>query len=68
MRLLIAGNDVTVIALWLGHEQISTTMPSGVQQHGFHESSLGWVDVVLRFEALAARREVALRADRMVKR
>jgi len=25
MRLLIAGNDVTVIALWLGHEQISTT-------------------------------------------
>jgi integrase/recombinase XerD len=25
MRLLIAGNDVTVIALWLGHEQLSTT-------------------------------------------
>ena len=25
MRLLHAGNDVTVIALWLGHEQISTT-------------------------------------------
>lgn len=25
MRLLLAGNDVTVIALWLGHEQISTT-------------------------------------------
>jgi integrase/recombinase XerD len=25
MRLLIAGNDITVIALWLGHEQISTT-------------------------------------------
>jgi site-specific recombinase XerD len=25
MRLLIAGNDVTTIALWLGHEQISTT-------------------------------------------
>ena len=25
MRLLMAGNDVTVIALWLGHEQISTT-------------------------------------------
>jgi site-specific recombinase XerD len=25
MRLLIAGNDVTVIALWLGHEQIATT-------------------------------------------
>jgi integrase/recombinase XerD len=24
-RLLLAGNDVTVIALWLGHEQISTT-------------------------------------------
>jgi len=22
MRLLLAGNDVTVIALWLGHEQI----------------------------------------------
>jgi integrase/recombinase XerD len=25
MRLLLAGNDVTVIALWVGHEQISTT-------------------------------------------
>lgn len=25
MRLLTAGNDITVIALWLGHEQISTT-------------------------------------------
>ncbi|MHB8590314.1 MAG: tyrosine-type recombinase/integrase [Candidatus Dormibacteraceae bacterium] len=25
MRLLISGVDVTVIALWLGHEQISTT-------------------------------------------
>ncbi len=25
MRLLLAGNDVTVIALWLGHDQISTT-------------------------------------------
>lgn len=25
MRLLLAGVDVTVIALWLGHEQISTT-------------------------------------------
>ncbi len=25
MRLLLAGNDVIVIALWLGHEQISTT-------------------------------------------
>jgi site-specific recombinase XerD len=25
MRLLHAGNDVTVIALWLGHEQIATT-------------------------------------------
>jgi integrase/recombinase XerD len=25
MRLLLAGNDATVIALWLGHEQISTT-------------------------------------------
>jgi integrase/recombinase XerD len=25
MRLLFAGNDITVIALWLGHEQITTT-------------------------------------------
>jgi len=25
MRLLLSGNDVTVIALWLGHEQVSTT-------------------------------------------
>ena len=25
MRLLAAGNDVTIIALWLGHEQIETT-------------------------------------------
>ena len=25
MRLLLAGNDTTVIALWLGHEQVSTT-------------------------------------------
>jgi site-specific recombinase XerD len=23
-RLLQAGNDITVIALWLGHEQVST--------------------------------------------
>jgi len=23
--LLLAGNDITVIALWLGHEQVSTT-------------------------------------------
>jgi integrase len=26
MRLLEAGTDVTVIALWLGHEQPSTTV------------------------------------------
>lgn len=25
MRLLLAGNDVTIIALWLGHEQVATT-------------------------------------------
>jgi len=25
MRLLLAGNDITVIALWLGHEQTTTT-------------------------------------------
>jgi integrase/recombinase XerD len=25
MRLLLAGNDITVIAFWLGHEQVSTT-------------------------------------------
>ena len=25
MRLLMAGNDITVIALWLGHEQVATT-------------------------------------------
>jgi integrase/recombinase XerD len=25
MRLLLAGNDITLIALWLGHEQIATT-------------------------------------------
>lgn len=25
MRLLLAGNDITVIALWLGHAQITTT-------------------------------------------
>jgi site-specific recombinase XerD len=25
MRLLLSGNDVTLIALWLGHEQLSTT-------------------------------------------
>jgi site-specific recombinase XerD len=25
MRLLHAGVDITVIALWLGHEQITTT-------------------------------------------
>jgi hypothetical protein len=24
MRLLLAGVDITVIALWLGHEQVST--------------------------------------------
>lgn len=25
MRLLLAGNDITIIALWLGHEQTATT-------------------------------------------
>ena len=25
VRLLLAGNDITVIALWLGHEQVTTT-------------------------------------------
>jgi len=25
MRLLLSGVDVTVIALWLGHEQVATT-------------------------------------------
>ena len=25
MRLLLSGVDITVIALWLGHEQVSTT-------------------------------------------
>src|SRR5262249_13199287 len=25
MRLLLAGNDIAIIALWLGHEQIATT-------------------------------------------
>jgi len=25
MRLLLAGNDIAIIALWLGHEQITTT-------------------------------------------
>ncbi|MGH3025262.1 MAG: tyrosine-type recombinase/integrase [Gaiellaceae bacterium] len=25
MRLLLAGNDITLIALWLGHEQLATT-------------------------------------------
>jgi integrase/recombinase XerD len=25
MRLLLAGNDIVIIALWLGHEQIATT-------------------------------------------
>ena len=25
MRLLHAGNDITVIALWLGHETVTTT-------------------------------------------
>jgi integrase/recombinase XerD len=25
MRLLLSGVDVTVIALWLGHEQVTTT-------------------------------------------
>ncbi len=25
MRLLLAGNDITVIALWVGHEQVTTT-------------------------------------------
>ncbi len=25
MRLLLSGVDITLIALWLGHEQVSTT-------------------------------------------
>lgn len=25
MRLLLSGVDITVIALWLGHEQVATT-------------------------------------------
>ena len=33
MRLLLAGNDITVIALWLGHEQISTTNDLPARRH-----------------------------------
>lgn len=28
MRLLLAGVNITVIALWLGHEQVATTQLS----------------------------------------
>jgi hypothetical protein len=45
MRLLEAGIDTTVIALWLGHERVDTTAiylhePSGIASGG--RVSAGW--------------------------
>ena len=45
MRLLHAGVDTTVIALWLGHEQIVTTNSSG---SAWRTSSMTWLPALTR--------------------
>ena len=49
MRLLLAGNDITVIALWLGHEQITTT------QIYLHADMTHKQDAIDRTKPLAAK-------------
>jgi integrase/recombinase XerD len=49
MRLLLAGNDIAVIALWLGHEQITTT------QIYLHADMTHKQDAIDRTKPLAAK-------------
>lgn len=52
MRLLLAGNDITVIALWLGHEQVATT---NVYLHA---------DMTLKQQAIDRARPLSAKAGR----
>jgi site-specific recombinase XerD len=52
MRLLLAGNDITVIALWLGHEQLATTK---IYLHADMSHKQQAIDRVTPLAAKAAR-------------
>jgi hypothetical protein len=57
MHLLEAGNDISLIALWLGHESPATT-------HGYLEANIALKERVLaRVAAPASRRGKRFRAS-----
>ena len=56
MHLLQAGVDITVIALWLGHESIQTT-------HGYIEADLALKEKALSKVAPAGQKTKRFRAD-----
>ena len=56
MHLLQAGVDITVIALWLGHESIQTT-------HGYVEANLATKEQVLEKVAPAGQIAKRFKAD-----
>jgi integrase/recombinase XerD len=56
MHLLQAGIDITVIALWLGHENIQTT-------HGYIEADLATKEQVLEKVTPAGQNVTRFKAD-----
>jgi integrase/recombinase XerD len=56
MHLLQAGLDITVIALWLGHESIQTT-------HGYVEADLSTKEQMLTKVAPAGQNVQRFKAD-----
>jgi integrase/recombinase XerD len=56
MHLLQAGVDITVIALWLGHENTQTT-------HGYIEADLALKEQALSKVASAGQKTKRFRAD-----
>ena len=56
MHLLQAGVDITVIALWLGHESIQTT-------HGYIEADLAMKEKALKKMASAGQKTKRFQAD-----
>ena len=56
MHLLQAGVDITIIALWLGHESTQTT-------HGYIEADLALKEKVLEKVAPAGQKPKRFRAD-----
>ena len=56
MHLLQAGVDITVIALWLGHESVQTT-------HGYVEADLAMKEKALKKMASAGQKTKRFQAD-----